>query len=265
LWVTINGYRVPSSSLRLNEYNNLSILSEITTGDEVIITSMMPTASPNQETYLQNVSQAGNGSVYRANTQTRTWVTAPVEILQDTIYLNDVTRVTNSIVQNVTATVSVDGTINIGLTSNKNVICHVQVYNNTTGLLISSSNFSVVIIDTAPILQITPIGISEGDSLTITTVEGRLLYINGEQIGFNECDLVANTVSQLSRGANGTGAQLYIPLYSEAFGLIPSNRMSDVLYSETWNPIPGIYNTVDGDPLQIADTQGAIFLRTDIT
>lgn len=265
LWVTVNGYRVPSSSLRLNEYNNLSILTEIVTGDEVIITSMMPTASPNQETYLQNVSQAGNGSVYRANTQTRTWVTAPVEILQDTIYLNDVTRVTNSIVQNVTATVSVEGTINIGLTSNKNVICHIQVYNNTTGLLISSSNFSVVIVDTAPILQITPIGISEGDSLTITTVEGRLLYINGEQIGFNECDLVANTVSQLSRGANGTGAQLYIPLYSEAFGLIPSNRMSDVLYSETWNPIPGVYNTVDGDPLQIADTQGAIFLRTDIT
>jgi len=265
LWVTINGYRVPSSSLRLNSYNNLSILSEIVTGDEVIITSMMPTASPNEETYLLNVSQQGNGAVYRANHQTRTWLVQPLETLQDTIYLNDVTRVTDSIVQTVTAPALVDGVFNIGLTSNKNVICHIQVYNNTTGLLVNSSNFTVVLEDTAPILQIQPIGVSAGNSLTITTIEGRLLYINGEQIGFNECDLIANTVSQLTRGANGTGMQTYIPIYAEAFGLIPNNRMSDVLYSETWNPVPGIYNTVDGDPLQIADTQGASFLRTDIS
>jgi len=265
LWVTINGYRVPSSSLRLNSYNNLSILSNIQTSDEVIITSMMPTASPNEETYLLNVSQQGDASVYRANHQTRTWLVSPLEILQDIIYLNDVTRVTDSIIQTVTAPALVDGTFNIGLISNKNVICHIQVYNNTTGLFLGGANFAIVIEDTAPILQIQPIGVSVGDSLTITTVEGRLLYINGEQIGFNECDLVANTVSQLTRGANGTGMQAYIPVYSEAFGLIPNNRMSDVLYSATWNPIPGIYNTEDGDPLQIAYTQGANFLRTDIT
>jgi hypothetical protein len=173
--------------------------------------------------------------------------------------------VTDSIVQTVLAPALVDGTFNIGLISNKNVICNIQVYNNTTSLSLDGANFAIVIEDTAPILQIQPIGVSVGDSLTITTVEGRLLYINGEQIGFNECDLVANTVSQLTRGANGTGMQTYIPVYSEAFGLIPRNRMSDVLYSQTWNPIPGIYDTVDGDPLQIADTQGASFLRTDIT
>jgi len=39
--------------------------------------------------------------------------------------------------------------------------------------------------------------------------------------------------------------------------------MSDVLYSTVWNPIPGIYNTTEGDPLQIAYSQGADFLRTD--
>jgi hypothetical protein len=265
LWVTINGYRVPSSSLKLNLYNNLSILAQIVTGDEVIITSMMPTASPNEETYLLNVSQQGDGVVYRANHQTRTWLISPLEILQDTIYLNDATRVTDSVVQNVTAPALVDGVFSIGLISNKNVICHISVLNNTTGLYVSSSNFVVTLVDTAPVLEIQPTGISVGDSLTIATLEGRLLYINGEQIGFNECDIVTNSVSQLTRGANGTGMQTYIPVYSEAFGLIPSNRMSDVLYSETWNPIPGIYDIVDGDPLQIADTQGAIFLRTNIT
>jgi hypothetical protein len=40
--------------------------------------------------------------------------------------------------------------------------------------------------------------------------------------------------------------------------------MTNVLYEEEWNPIPGIYNQTEGDPLQIADTEGAIFLRTDI-
>jgi hypothetical protein len=89
------------------------------------------------------------------------------------------------------------------------------------------------------------------------------LYINGEQIGFRECDLANNTVSDLQRGTNGTGAQNYIPLYSEAFGLVPNNRMTDVLYSQEWNSY--VYNTVEGDPLQISDTLGAGFLRTDRT
>jgi hypothetical protein len=87
------------------------------------------------------------------------------------------------------------------------------------------------------------------------------LYVNGEQIGFAECDLITNTVTGLVRGANGTGAQTYIPLYSEVFGIIPNNRMSSVDYSDTWNSY--IYNTVDGDPLQISQTSGANFLRVD--
>jgi hypothetical protein len=104
-------------------------------------------------------------------------------------------------------------------------------------------------------------GVSVGNSLTITSIEGRLLFINGEQIGFKECDLQNNTVSGLTRGANGTGEQTYIPLYSEVFGIIPNNRMSDVDYSTTWNSY--IYNTVDGDPLQISQTAGANFLKVD--
>ena len=262
LWVTVNGLRVPSSALRLNEYNNLSILTTIETGDVVIITSMMPTATPNEETYLLNVTTSNQPSVYRANSQTRTWLTHALEYSDNKIYLNDVTRVTDSIVQNVTCPAAVDGKYNIGLTSNKNVLCHLVVYNNTTSTEVSPANYSIIIVDTAPILQISA-EVSVGDSLTITSVEGRLLYINGEQIGFRECDLANNTVSDLQRGTNGTGAQNYIPLYSEAFGLVPNNRMTDVLYSQEWNSY--VYNTVEGDPLQISDTLGAGFLRTDRT
>ena len=262
LWVTLNGYRIPSSSLKLNPYNNLSILKTVQTGDQIIITSMMPTATPNEDVYLLKVSTTNEPTVYRANTQTRTWLTKPVKFTDEVIYLNDISRVTDSIVQNVTCPVAVDGKYNIGLTSNKNVICHITVYNSTTSTTVNPANFAIILVDTAPILQISS-QVATGDSLIITSIEGRLIFVNGEQIGFAECDLVLNTISQLSRGANGTGVQNYIPLYSEIFGLVPNNAMSDVLYSKVWNPIPGVYNTTDGDPLQIAYTDGAEFLRTD--
>jgi hypothetical protein len=260
LWVTINGKRVPSSALRINEYNNLSILSPISASDTVTITSMMPTATPNEEVYLLNVSTTNQASVYRANTQTRTWLVHPLSYTDSVIRLNDASRITDTIVQNVTTPAAVNGTYTIGLTSNKNVICHLVIYNNTTSSYVDPANYSITTVDTAPIVVITA-GVSVGNSLTITSVEGRLLYINGEQIAFNECDLETNTVSGLTRGANGTGEQTYIPLYSEVFGIIPNNRMSDVVYSTTWNS--NIYNTVDGDPLQISQTVGANFLKVD--
>lgn len=260
LWVTVNGYRVPSSSLRINEFNNLSILTTIASSDDIIITSMMPTATPNEEVYLLNVSTTNQAAVYRANTQTRTWLVQPLRKTDTTIYLNDASRVTSTIIQNVTAPAAVAGKTSIGLTANKNVICDVTIYNNTTSSIVNPSNYSLSTFETAPIVVITE-GVSVGDSLTITITEGSLLYINGEQIGFDECNLETNTVSKLTRGANGTGAQADIPLYSEVFGIIPENRMTDVAYSTTWNS--NIYNTVDGDPLQISQTVGANFLRVD--
>jgi hypothetical protein len=260
LWVTINGYRVPSSLLRINEYNNLSILSTIGTGDEVIITSMMPTATPNENVYLLNVTTTNQPAVYRANTQTRTWLTHSLSFTDEVIYLNDATRVTDSVIQEVIAPAPVDGKYNIGLEANKNVICHITVYNNTTSTLVDPVNFKIIIVDLAPTLQISD-EVSETDSLTITTLEGRLLFINGEQIAFAECDILNNTVSGLTRGANGTGEQTFIPKYSEVFGIIPTNRMTNVVYGDVWNSY--IYNPVDGDPLQISQTTGANFLKVD--
>jgi hypothetical protein len=262
LWVTVNGRRVPSSKLKLNEFNNLSILTTVETGDQIIITSMMPTATPNEEVYLLNVNTSNEAAVYRANIQTRTWLTEPLKYTDDIIYLNDVHRVTDSVVQDVTCPAAVDGKYNIGLSSDKNTICHLVVYNATTSVTVNPANFKIIIVDTAPILQIYS-QVAEGNELVITSVVGRLIYLNGEQIGFGECNLENNSISLLSRGANGTGVQNYIPVYTEVFGIIPSNRMSDVLYASEWNPIPGVYNTVEGDPLQIAYTAGADFLRTD--
>ena len=264
LWVTINGYRVPSSSLRIYSNNELSILVSISPTDEIVITSMMPTATPNELTYLLNVSDTQQPSVYRANTQTRTWLTQQLSYSDSEIHVNDASHLTDSIVQNVTCPAIVDGSYYIGLAANKDAICDITVHNNTTNITLPAITQTVVIVDNAPILKITSGLISENDLLTITTVEGKILFIDGEMIQFGECDLATNTLSLLSRGTLGTGRKLYIPKDTEVFSLLPRNRMSDTDYGKTWNPIPGIYNAVKGDPLQIADTTAAIFLRTNI-
>ena len=262
LWVTINGYRVPSSNLKLNAYNNLSILSQIQSTDNIIITSMMPSATPNEETYFLSVSNSNQASVYRANVQTRTWLTQPLYYTDTLIHLNDVTRVTNSVVTTSVAPAPVNGVISIGINEDKNTICEIAVYNNTTSEEVLPINYSIAIIDLAPILQITG-QVSTGDDLTITVIQGNLLYLNGEKIIFSNCDVVNKTVEVVVRGAYGTGRQDYIPLYTEVFGLLAANMMTDVVYSETWNS--DIYNTVEGDPLQISQTVGADFLKVDVT
>ena len=262
LWVTINGYRVPSSGLKLNAYNNLSILAQIEPADNVIITSMMPSATPNEETYFLSVSNTNQPSVYRANVQTRTWLTQPLYYTDTTIYLNDVSRITDEIIQEVTAPSPVDGVITIGLNADKNSICDIVVYNNTTSELVDPINYSIVIIDLAPVLEFTAQDL-EGNSLTITVTQGNLLYLNGEKIIFTNCDSVTNTVTIVTRGAYGTARLDYMPLYTEVFGLLAANMMTDVVYNETWNS--DIYNPVEGDPLQISQSVGADFLKVDRT
>ncbi len=264
LWVTVNGYRVPSSKLRVNPDNEVSILTEIVPGDEVIMTSMIPHSTPDEETYLNFVNQINQATVYRANTETRTWLTQPVYELDTEIFVGDVRRLTDVVVQNVTAPSAVDGYYNIGLTADKRIIAGVQVLNNTTGNLISNSNFEVVIEELAPILKITAGAyITAGDSLTITTLEGNTLFVNGEQIKFGTIDFDTNSLGELQRGANGTAIQTVIPQYSEVYSLLSNNELPSAYYNQTWNS--DVFNTTAGDPLQISDTAPAQFLHVDIT
>jgi hypothetical protein len=223
---------------------------------------MMPTATPNEKVYINNVNKSGISSVYRANTETRTWLTSDLFNTDQTIYVNDVTRLTNQIVQNVNSPAAIDGVTTIGLTADKRIICQVIIYNNTTNTTLSSSAYSVVIENIAPVLKITS-GVSTGDSLTITTIEGNVIYVNGEQIRFSSVDFTQNSLSNLQRGANGTGVRTFIPKYSEVYGILSENRLVQADYFETWNSY--IYNTIEGDPLQISLTNGANFLRADVS
>jgi hypothetical protein len=266
LWVTVNGYRIPSSGLYLNPQNNLSILTVIQPGDVVIITNMIPTATPNENVYIENVNKSNQQSVFRANSLTRTWLTYGLQDIDDVIYVEDVSRVTESIVQDVTAPAVVDHTMSIGLNGDKGSISQVIVYNNTRSSIIDPADYTIVVENVAPVLvidiaTISP-AIAPGDDLTITVILGNLIYINGEQIRYTTVNFDENTLSGLQRGSNGTGKQTYITKYATVYGILPSNMLPDLYNGFSWNSFN--YNLVDGDPLQISTTYPANFLNADV-
>jgi hypothetical protein len=258
IWVNINGYRIPSSSLYINPNNNLSILHTISPGDAVIITNMIPTATPNELTYILNVTKDGIPSVFRANSLTTTWLTRPLQYTDSIIYVEDVSKLTNTLVQIDTVPALVDGIATIGLDADKRTIAQVTITNG--GTTIPSSDYYIAIVDTAPVLKITA-GVAEGDILTITIILGNILYLAGEQIRFTTVDFDNNTITGLQRGANGTGTRSFIPAYQKVYSALSQDRLSDTYYNQTWNSY--VYNTVLGDPLQISDTFSANFLNQD--
>jgi hypothetical protein len=267
LWVTVNGRRLASSNLRLNDANEVSIISQVLPGDAVIITSMMPSATPDTNTYLQMVNANGEGQVYRANSDTTTWLEESVGEFTTTIKVGDVSRVTNVVTQtNTTPTVS-SGTYNIVLLANRIDIAEVRVYNNNPARLgyIDQDYLSINVSGVGAVVEIQPgTWIQTGDILTITTLEGKMIYINGEYMTILSVDQAANLI-EVQRGAAGSMVNVYSPVYSTVYGLLEQNRMTQINYDITWNKIPGIYNATEGDPLQIADSSQARFLRTDIT
>jgi hypothetical protein len=264
LWITVNGLRVPSSSLRLNSANQVSILVTILSTDTVIMTSMMPTATPNENRYMLIVDRNSEASVYRANSEARTWLTQPLLNTQDEIHVNSVAAVTDTIIQNEMAPVAVDGIYSFGLTVDKNLITSITVYNEATATEISSDNYTVEVIGLAPTLLIDEgIWITTGDPITITMLEGNTVLINGEQIRFANADITTNILSGLSRGVMGTGEQASIAENTEVYGLLSNNLLPNINYDLTWNS--NTYNTTDGDPLQVSTTDAATFLNQNIT
>ena len=260
VWVTVNGYCVPSSSLYLNPNNNLSILTTIVPGDVVIITNVIPTATPDELTYINNVNKFHVPTVYRATSLSTTWLTQPLSYTDSTIYVEDVTKITTNVVQNETVPAAVGGVYTIGLDADKRIISQVIVVNNTTSTTLPSSSYSVQIFDTAPVLEITS-GVSFGQSVTVTVILGNLIYVAGEQIKFTTIDFDTNSISGLQRGTNGTGERYYIPAYDKVYGILSTNQLPEINYNLTWNSY--VYNTTLGDPLQISDTVAANFLNAE--
>lgn len=313
LWVTVNGYRVPSSSLRLFPANEIAILTTISTGAVVAVTSMMPSETPDEQVYVNLVNQFNEAAVYRANSKTKTWLTQNLDVLDTVIYVNDVTRLTNFVTQHSITPAAVNNVYTVGINANRREIQSISILNisqsiaadaivigqnykittvgdtnwmavgasdNEVGVVftatgvatgtgfcngyIDPANFTQGIVNVAPVVFIDEGSwISPDDELEITTTVGRDIMINGELIRIYAVDTINNTITNFTRGVDNTAIRFIQPKYSEVFSLLNENRMSDTLYAQTWNS--DIYNPVLGDPLQISETDGAVFLNVDIT
>ena len=268
LWVTVNGMRISSSSLRLYDANEVGILYPMLPGDEIIITSMMPSATPDEETYINIVDKNGVGVVYRANNYSRTWITRPVSEFDTVIHVKDVTNITNQNIQeNVITPAKTFGYYVIPLIADKDDLVDVVVYNNTSPRegYIEPDYLQIQTTGLGPSILIQEgYWIEENDVLTITSLEGKIIYISGEYMRLESVDPV-NNVCDVARGVNGSSVLTYIPADTEVYSLLSDNRMNQINYDSTWNSIPGVYNTTQGDPLQIAQGSAAEFLRTDVS
>ena len=273
LWVTVEsasaltqgGQRVASSLLKINPGNEISILTEINVGDTIVITSMMPSATPNEMVYVNTVDENNDGLVYRANSDSKTWLTENLTEYQNIIHVENIDNLTYKNVQNSTTPSAVDGFYFILLDAYKSDIIDVSVYNNASGRndFIDRNYLQIVTLSDGAYIKIQAGDwIAQNDLLTITVYEGRFIYVQGEYMQVLNVDQITNTM-EVVRGANGTGIQTYIPKYSEVYSFLNKNTMSEINYNDTWNKIPGLYNTNLGDPLQIAEGSGPDFLRLD--
>jgi len=221
---------------------------------------MIPTSTPDQLVYLNNVNSSQEASVYSVNPLSVTWTTVDLYDLDVEIYLADVKNVTNTVTQSEIVPSAVDGYYYLGLIADKRSIKAVSMYNVTKNQDVSVSTSDIVLIANAPTLKVaTGSSISSGDQVVISIVEGDVIYINGEQISFGTVNFETNVVGNISRGVNGTSIQPVIPKYSTVYAIKSVDRLPDAYYNQTWNSYE--FDTVMGDPLQISNTIPAEFLN----
>jgi len=256
LFVTINGYKVDNSRLKLKSGNKLNILEPITTGDVVLITSMITNATPNQLVYVNHIDKNGEQSIYRANTGVRTWLTKNLEVLDSQIYVEDVAKLLDLVKTTVVAA-----------TINENVAClvnyavetikEISVYNISTLTQISTENITLAIKNSRPVIYIAK-GASEGDNLEVSLRLGNTINIGGEIITFKKVNTETNTISGITRGVDGSGARLMHSEYTMVYGVKLTNTLFNFYYNRTWNSED---YSVEGDPLQVSDSFPANFLQ----
>jgi len=267
LWVTVAGKRVESDKLIIYPANQIGILAEIASGDSVVITSMMPSATPNAQTYINIVDQNNQGKVYRANTETKTWLTENVGEYDTTIQVANIEKLITKSVQTNNAPAVVLGYHSIGLQVKRFDILSVRVFNNNPARIgyIDQDYIKLEVFGLGPYVSIEAGDwIATGDELIITVVEGKTIYVNGEYMNIINVDLSENLLN-VQRGALGSPINTVILKNTTVYGLLTANKMPNVYYNQTWNKIPGIYNETLGDPLQIAEGIAPEFLNVDVT
>jgi hypothetical protein len=260
LFVTINGQKIADKSLRLNSNNLISILSPINQGDNVIITSMISSATPNQLIYLNDIDKNGDQLIYRISSRNKTWLTSPLGQLQDTIYVKDVSKLVDIVNDNYIVQ-KLGEEYFIKVKYDFETIKQTTVRNITSISDLANSDFVLVTRNSIPLLIFRK-NVEEGDEISVTMRLGDMVTINGEKIRFKKVDYIENTLKDLTRGALGTAINVQYDPYTSIAALNPTNVLFNYYYDKTWNS--EIYDPIKGDPIQISDSHPAEFLQAGI-
>jgi hypothetical protein len=256
LFVTINGYKVDNSRLKIKSGNKLNILEPIITGDVVLITSMITNATPNQLVYVNHIDKNGEQSIYRANSGVRTWLSKDLEVLDSQIYVENVAKLLDLVKTTVVA-VTVNQSVACFVNYAVETIKEISVYNISTLTQISAENITLAIKNSRPVIYISN-GASEADNLEVSLRLGNTINIGGEIITFKKVNTETNIISGITRGVDGSGARLMHPEYTMVYGVKLTNTLFNFYYNRTWNSEE---YSIEGDPLQVSDSFPANFLQ----
>jgi hypothetical protein len=259
LFVHINGTRVTPDNLRINQPNNrLSIMSPISLGNTIIVTSFMPSPTPNELWYSLQVDRKGSMTISNSNLQNRTWLVDPLYPTDTEIHVNDITTLlddetTNAIVQNVNNQLLVY--LNYSIVD----IVLLSIYNETTEIILNQSKYYLDTVNSVTKIVFTD-DVSLGDNLVITLRFGKAILINGEKISFKLANISTNTLSGITRGVDGTAALPVHDTYSYVFSLSTKDILDSFYNNKVWNSDD---YAASGDPLQISNSVPANFLKSD--
>ena len=242
---------ISPSNLKLVQYNNVStliLLKAVNAGDEVLVTSMVPQASPGERRFRMNstwntISGMPNDPVvYRENEFTRTYIKS-INYENDEIY-SLVVKSPYDLVATSSFTgksisydtdaqqyyVTVDGVVNTQ-------VVNVRVYNSTTKAELNKNDttygwswVSVTNLTTIKVVFKSNLGFK----VDVKVSAGNSLLSNGEIIKYKSIDLDYSSVTYgeitgVTRGALSTGTSV-ISQYDIVQSILPENKL-DTKYS----------------------------------
>jgi hypothetical protein len=245
------------------ENNTLVLLEQVLPTDVIIITSMVPTASPDETRFrinldkyngvrAMNIANEPNASVYRENQPTRTYlsqdmnttfqisdqlvVADPYRLVEITTYTRTITARTIDIVSTTSAIVT---SVTVTTAGGPVTDFAVGVINNNT-------------------IRLTFIVTPDGTSVEVAVALGNTLMIAAEQISFSSINMATGVISGLRRGMNGTIVNMSMPAGTKVQSVLPSNLLNSMYYMEDW------YELGSDIPLQYSVTPPANFLNTTV-
>jgi hypothetical protein len=293
LWVTIvrtgtvpelRDYVSPDNLLIEN--NTLVILSEIQPSDLIILTSMVPTASPDETRFRISLDKNNGGTnaspwgdqpwdiggwsytnstlhipnVYQENQQTRTYLTETLNtslqpsdqiVVADPRRIVEISKFNGKVIVNSGPEnyINISGITSAIVTSVTAVIANTATVVDDYVVRVINNNTIRLVFTSSP----------AGLSLDITVAQGNTVRIQAEQIAFAAIDLTTGVISGLRRGQNGTIVNTSLDAGSQVQGVSYQDELNPNYYVLDW--YGALNQTI---PLQFTDSQPANFLNTTV-